>query len=325
MFLLALSAAVSLGPLKTFGDWAVACDNVRRCALTSIQPEDGAMDSNGVAILLDRTAGPAGALTLTLKNFASPSGEIVLTIDDARVATGRAEQGMVRFGGAEALRVARSLAKGKRAQIGPKGGTLSLEGLAAALRFVDAAQHRDGGVTAMVARGPRPARTVPKVAPLPVVRSVVPGDQRARLTRQLLAQLNRVSGCGGQFDSRFPQPAAETAALGGGATLVLLPCGLGAYNLLSAPYVLRAGKFDRATFDYVDPNRVKPPLLINASWDARSGTLSTDAKGRGIGDCGEAVDYVWDGTSFRATAVRRMDECRGSLEWLPVWRASVRR
>lgn len=327
MFLLALSAAaldpVVPGPLKTFGDWAVACDNVRRCALTSLQPVDRPIDNDGVAIRVERDAGPAAAVTITLKVFSNPSGTIALTIDDARVAEGQARKGVVQFGGTEALRIVRRLASGKQADIGPKGAPVSLAGITAALRFVDAAQHRDGGVTAMVARGAKSAGAVPKAPALPVVPAIPPGGRAAPLTRPLLAQLNKASGCGAEFDSRFPQPAAESAALGGGATLVLLPCGLGAYNLLSAPYVLHGGKPVRAKFD--SSPRGLDGALVNASWDAHTGTLSTYAKGRGLGDCGEAGDYVWDGTRFRAIAIRRMDECRGSIDWLTVWRANVRR
>ena len=34
-------AAPQQGPMKTFGDWVVACDNVKRCEMTSLQPEGG--------------------------------------------------------------------------------------------------------------------------------------------------------------------------------------------------------------------------------------------------------------------------------------------
>ena len=62
--------------------------------------------------------------------------------------------------------------------------------------------------------------------------------------------------------------------------------------------------------------------LTNAGWDAKTAVLSSYDKGRGIGDCGAAQDYVWDGTMFRLVAARAMDECRGSVNWLTVWRAA---
>ncbi|MFY0010917.1 DUF1176 domain-containing protein, partial [Acinetobacter baumannii] len=42
---------------------------------------------------------------------------------------------------------------------------------------------------------------------------------------------------------------------------------------------------------------------------------------RGVGDCGLGARYVWDGTRFRLIEMRMMDECRGSTNWLTVWRA----
>jgi Protein of unknown function (DUF1176) len=65
-------------------------------------------------------------------------------------------------------------------------------------------------------------------------------------------------------------------------------------------------------------------LLVNSDWDAATQTISSYAKGRGLGDCGSSESWVWDGTSFRLTRATVMGECRGSLDWIPVWRAEVR-
>jgi hypothetical protein len=67
------------------------------------------------------------------------------------------------------------------------------------------------------------------------------------------------------------------------------------------------------------------PLLSNATWDAQKGELASFSKGRGLGDCGSAETYVWDGRRFRLTYQIAMAECRGVLDWIPVWRAEVRR
>ncbi|WP_066724657.1 DUF1176 domain-containing protein [Sphingomonas pituitosa] len=329
MFLLALSAATlgqpAPGPFKSFGDWAIACDNVRRCEMTSLQPEDGDIDTSGAELSLTREPGPAGDLTISLWPAGDAPGTLTLTIDGKRIASGALEKGVLRVGGDAALPVARALANGRSAQIsvsaGGKTATLSLAGASAAMRFLDAQQGRAGGVTALVARGAKPANTVPAAAALPMVPAIAPGGQAAAISPALLARLNKASGCGGDYSASFPQPEPETGALGGGATLVLLACGSGAYNLSSAAYVVRAGKAAAARFD----DATDPAELINASWDAGSGTLSTHGKGRGIGDCGEGASYVWDGARFRLTEATRMDECRGSANWLTVWRATVRR
>lgn len=323
----ALAAQVAPGPFESFGDWAVACDNVRRCEMTSLLPSDGETEPSGAELSLVREPGAAGAVSITVWPPDGAKGAPSLAIDGARVEGGSVQQGALRFSGVAAQRLATALANGHAARIvagaGEKTGNISLTGASAALRFIDAQQGRAGGVTALVARGPKPASAVPAVAPLPVVASVAPGRTRATISRGMLAQMNKMSGCDAEYDREFPQPPAETGALGDGATLVLLPCGSGAYNMLSAAFVVRGGKPVRATFDN-DPRGLDGEL-INVSWDAGTGTLSTHAKARGIGDCGEAVTYAWDGTRFRATQIDRMDECRGSANWLTVWRAEVRR
>ncbi|MHA6720150.1 DUF1176 domain-containing protein [Sphingomonas sp. RS6] len=328
MMLLLLPAALAQttpGPMASFGDWAVACDNVRRCAMTSLQPE-GDMDGNALALTVERDPGPAGQVVVIVATHSDGSEAGDLAIDDTRLASGRGEQGEVRFAGADALRIARALANGARATFGNRGAGVSLTGSSAALRFIDAEQGRAGGVTALVARGPKPAAAVPAPAPLPLVRGITPGGKPSPLPRAALDRINRATGCGVEYDADRPQPAPETAALGGGATLVLIPCGSGAYNALTAPYVLRGGKPVRAQLDFGDRNPDGgPALLVNARWDAERGLLRTYALGRGIGDCGTAADYAWDGTRFRAIHVRSMGECRGSIEWLTIWRAALRR
>jgi hypothetical protein len=64
-------------------------------------------------------------------------------------------------------------------------------------------------------------------------------------------------------------------------------------------------------------------LLVNASWDAASQTINSHAKGRGLGDCGNAESYVWDGTQFRLISAFALHQCRGALDWLSLWHAEV--
>ena len=81
---------------------------------------------------------------------------------------------------------------------------------------------------------------------------------------------------------------ASSATAASSAAWLLLPCGSGAYNFSTKPYIMTAGaKPVVAEFDFrpgMEPEG--PPELVNASFDAKTGRLESFAKGRGLGDCG---------------------------------------
>src|SRR5262249_33612075 len=108
--------------------------------------------------------------------------------------------------------------------------------------------------------------------------------------------------------------------------------GAGAYNFSSKPVIARgtgkAATYVLAPFDFgpdwggeADPE----PTLVNAGFDPKTASLSSYSKGRGPGDCGTSQQWVWDGSRFRLTEMREMSECRGSIEWMRTWTASVTR
>jgi hypothetical protein len=120
------------------------------------------------------------------------------------------------------------------------------------------------------------------------------------------------------------KPETEAFALGGGKTLVLIPCGSGAYNYSTVPFVVEGGKAAVARFDRVPgSSEVGLATLVNAGWDAAKAELGTYAKGRGIGDCGASETFVWDGAMFRLIELRAMGECRGSTNFLRLWKAEA--
>jgi len=54
---------------RTFTDWAVACDNVRRCTMASLSPESG--DTPGYTLVLARAAGPTAGYELAIGTLAA--------------------------------------------------------------------------------------------------------------------------------------------------------------------------------------------------------------------------------------------------------------
>ena len=318
----------ALGPIKTFGDWVVACDNVQVCEMTSLIAENDAGDGgdSGASFSVARAAGPDGGFFFELSSNGGIDGPVSVRIDGKRIADGTVEKDGMTLSGDAADRIVAAMANGKRLTLNRKAGKevahASLSGSAAALRFIDAEQRRAGTVTAAVAKGTKPASAVPPVAPLPKVPSVAPSGAAAKVTPALIKTMRSLSGCDTE-DGQSSDPITGNA-IGGGKTLVLLPCGAGAYNFSTVPFVVTAGKPAIARFDSPPGWTVAEgtPNLVNADWDTKLGRLGSYNKARGLGDCGSSETYVWDGTMFRLIEATQMGECRGSINWLTIWRAT---
>ncbi|RYY32195.1 MAG: DUF1176 domain-containing protein, partial [Sphingomonadales bacterium] len=258
-------AAPQQGPMKNFGDWVVACDNVKRCEMTSLLPEGGDWSDDGWQMAVSRDAGPGGPWTVELDGDGPASG-VRLYVEGAPTASAAAVWRGTRFTGGDALAIVGAMANGKAAVVrdgaGKQIGRISLSGTSASLRFIDAEQGRAGTVSAAVATGTKPASAVPAAPPLPVIVSVRATGTSAALSDALLDQLWTQSDCAENYEDGN-RPGVDRHALGGGATLVLIPCGAGAYNFSSVPYIVTAGQARVAAFDSAPGwTGDGPPMLV---------------------------------------------------------------
>jgi Protein of unknown function (DUF1176) len=335
-----LSAAVPQpGEIKTFKDWAVGCDNGGTCKAVSLIPDQsGAYDSWQGPITVVRTAASDEILKIRVLIEALDIDRYRMKVDGQLVDTGPVVKGdyPIEIVGEDARKVVQAIARGNNLQVlGPNNENLtqiSLAGSSAALRYVDAKQKRSGTTTALVAKGRRQFSAPETKIPL------IPVDQwddadRTPDTAEIV-KLAEDSSC---KDERFGVVEDQAYAMGGRAgqyrALVLISCGSGAYNFSSTAYIgeysddnedgSRKWSFEPAKFD-IPPawgGNGRTPLLVNASWEGRDQILSSFAKGRGLGDCGNAESYVWDGSMFRLIEATSMTECRGGYEWITTWRA----
>lgn len=335
MWTLLLAAALQSAPpaeeppvpreAHVFADWVIACDNGRRCQAIGLRAE-GAENDAGF-LMVERDAGPDAALTFTLAQaegaparlvmynqplpvrLVAANGDFSLEIPDRAAFL---EQILY----ADAIEVQNAS--------GAAIGQLSLNGLRHALLYMDEAQGRLHTPSALIRTGRRAAADAPP--PVPTVR-VAPATREAplvippaRITRARRDNRCAIADVGGPDE-------AETAALGGGRTLILLGCGAGAYNFSSVPLIAtrdgRDIRIEPAPFDIpLDPFEEEEGhrMLVNASWDPASMTISEYSKARGLGDCGSRSTYGWDGARFRLLAREEMPECRSSLLYLTTWR-----
>lgn len=318
------------GKLEIYKDWAAGCDNGGACTAVSLIPESGGFGDDFASVSISRSAGPSAQPSVRLRFFGGVTGAVRISVDGRAIATATADGEGALIRGPRASALAIAIAVGRQMEI-TKGGKIvgkpSLTGASAALRFIDAKQGRAGTITALVAAGPLPSGAVKPASALPrLVRAAVPHNLKAApLTAIERKQAETLTGCDPEFDMDRP---ADLYPLGGGKTLVMLPCGSGAYNFSSVALIATgiAGKrqFVAARFDFQPAwGEGKFPTLVNHGWDAARSMLSSYAKGRGLGDCGSAESYVWNGSSFRLAEASSMEECRGALEWITTWRAAV--
>ncbi|WP_158266225.1 DUF1176 domain-containing protein [Allosphingosinicella deserti] len=308
--------------LRTFGDWAVGCDNGLSCTMASLAPEDPGFADMTVTIA--RAPGADGAIAIDVSVQDRDDADLELAVDDGKAV--KAAKGSV--GGADARRLAVEMVDGTsltaRDASGKAIASIALKGAAAAFRYVDDKQGRAGGTTAIAARGSAPAGSVPSAPALPVIVSPKPGGTPVTLSKTELAALRKRAECDLEGMGLVQDP--EISALGGGKSLIVLPCSSGAYNLIAALFVSDGKTIEPARMDTdsgmgpVDEQGGIPDV-VNGGFE--DGILSSYAKGRGIGDCGITQSFVWDGSRFRLIEQAEMGECRGNPEFITTWRARV--
>ena len=319
------------GTLETYKDWTIGCDNRSRCEAVSLLPEGADWPDKPVMLSIQRDAGGASAPEISISRDAKGQEEVSFLVDGRKIATTASRDGEVRLQGPQASALAIAMARGSKLELRSAGTLIarpSLAGAAAAMRYMDARQGRAGTMAALVATGPLAASAVRAAPPMVTIRRapIPAGAAPVTLWREELAALGKFTACADEMRDASPP---ELYRLSRTETLVLVPCGAGAYNFSAVP-VIATGipgrrSFRYASFDYKpgwSENAAKP-MLINASWTPESASLESYAKGRGLGDCGSSESYVWDGVRFRLVSASAMGECRGAWHWITTWSAKV--
>lgn len=329
LFTLAALALGLTGPgaERLFQDWVVTCDNVARCEASLVRPADTDA-GNPHDVLLSREAGPAGTMEIAFTARDRIDGIIDLLIDGRLVGTGMFEKGEIRLKGAAAEGLARAMVNGKRLSLrfGRRVfATVPLGGSSAMLRYIDAEQGRAGGVTAIAARGTKPASAVPAAKPVPRVTAIRPPAGVAKpLDAALLSELAAQGDCEAALPAHLKP---EFHRLDARTILVLVPCSAGPSSSTHLLFTARGRQIDPARFDLPPANEKGEPLtradgpaeIAMAEWEG--GMLATASKSNYPGGCGVAQTWVWDGERLRMTVMNRLGVCGRWAMWLTAWRA----
>ena len=333
MRLMALAAALVVTALavpsfaateaRSFRDWWAVCDNTNTCAAF------GKGEQGGGWVRIARGAGPDGALEVHVNVWwggdavsASIDGRPIVATLDPQTGTATADA---------PLSAARAMARGSTmtGSAGDQTLEISLSGATAALLWIDERQGRLDTPTAFVRIGDRPVASVPPAPEPPILHAAPPADQSglgdSPPLPDALKALAPVAECREEMAwNEDLMNEVIAARLNPRTVLWGVPCFAGAYNL---GYRFWTTSGDDAPQPVRFPQAVAEPTeeLINPTYDPATRILSAFAKGRGLGDCGVAQDWVWTVDGFRLARETEMPDCFGVPYdmWPVVWRAEV--
>jgi Protein of unknown function (DUF1176) len=322
-----------LGKLVTKKDWASGCDNSGNCEAVALLPINAT--DNYTTLKLSRSVGDEYFI-IQIKGLSGKSDRYRLFIDGRLADTGPIDPNSrtVNISNADALKVARLMARGKtlliREATGALLGRISLAGSTAAMRHIDIQQGRAKSVSALVDIGRSGLVTAIQVPDEVFIKRIVPTADLP--DTDSLVRLAEASPCAKKRSEVSEDSAYSLGMINGqAASLVLLNCGSNDFTVAAAAMIGfqqtdKSWKFEPAQFNskIALTNDVAMPLLVNANWDQPSQTLSSNNPTRALKDCGTSGKYVWDGKSFRLILAEQMDECRGASDWITLWRAVVR-
>lgn len=356
--LLLLSVLTALSPLshaseklnedavKSFKDWAVACNNQLVCSATSfLVPADDASDaSTGVDITFGLERGAALDSVAKLSFAISGEGawdktligeDISLILADNTIELGKLTEQQVRDltiyiapDQTEAVLAAAQQAQTAALMVANIMTDISLKGLSAVLLYIDEQQQRLDTPSALLKKGTKAfTAKPPKVATItpiiPPVDATVSDEMRAKVlatVRKL--KLPEIDECNTESAENTVNDAVDV--LDSQHYLVSLSCGGGAYNsnvlLLVVPYD-QIGKAKLAILDQGADSQSS--LTGYPSYASSTGLLNNLYKGRGLGDCGSDSAWAWTGQQFTLVRSNSMSECRGNMNFLNVWQLDV--
>ena len=336
-----LAFSVQAEPIQAmYNDWQVSCDNLNHCAARNSQ------DGQELVMKITREAGPEGKSTLSI-DYQRNSDE---QSSDAPIA-GRLQMNgkTLSFNHREwdisnkhlsgsnrlvvndfiaAIREGSSIQlAGKSDPAQPVKPMISLKGLKAVLLAIDAQQGRVGTKTAWASRGMKPANTVP---PAPVAPVLPRFSEPHALSESEISAITQNAATTIENNDCSLDPSEREVhifALSNEKALMTVNCDMGAYNLFALGFVVsRQAPYKMENLALNMPFKLgedeQAPELINADFDPKTGMLSTYDKGRGIGDCGVASRWVFDGKAFRLAAFSSEPACDGYSsggEWPVLW------
>lgn len=328
-----LAASALAGPSKAVKDWYSYCSDSLVCNFSTEPKGEGVYS---VEFQRSSKANAPVLFKISTKGIVKEGSELAISIpgymDEMifQFSQGKFDNGQWRFSSpaiGSALLPAMKAGATMQIHVQTSDGNfspeISLSGLSAVMLFVDEVQDRIDHVDALIAKGSKPATdrknnvvelsSSKELPPAVMHRWSMAGDQCNDFDGDLIEQF------GGIRLSIDPDKDIQ---------IYVIPCGgPGAYNLSYGIYVFDKQSAQARTLSMPTMSAKGPTIMdtiINMSWDETTSRLSAFYKGRGLGDCGVASDWQWDGNgaygNFILVEERAKDNCDGNYdEWPLVW------
>jgi hypothetical protein len=318
------AVAKSSSRYAEYSDWLIGCDNVGDCKAIGFDETEVSL-----AMHIYRDAGPNGEISIAIMGGGSqPLDQFI--VDGKKITLSAKEWSSSRddnykistANNAAAIKFITSIRNAKR--IGffnsqTAENSLSLKGLSAALLLMDEVQGRLETQQAFIRKGNKLEASVPPPRSLPkLVASTFRGkplaDAQAKSIidsiRKQQAPLLLKETCD-NFDK--DDNSDEVSLLSKTEVIAIIKCSDSAYQ--SYFLAFRAPLNDPKKSSVLRllglPGEAPETGISNAEYDSATVTLSSHNKGRGLFDCGENKDWVFDGKDFQLSEYSRQTRCGG--------------
>jgi Protein of unknown function (DUF1176) len=333
----AATAATSTSRYADFKNWTAACDNTGHCQAIGFNDEEA-----GLIMYIDRAAGPNGDLSirmqgsiqLPLDKFFSDDKKITLAPKDWKSINTQDEHTVSTDNSLAALSLINTIRNAKRIGFGSSktANSLSLDGLSASLLLIDEVQGRLGSQNAFIRKGNKPESAVPAAHPVPKLKAMkytgneITESQSSTISKSIrkqFAALLKTEECNDFEDVNFD----NANMLSANEAIALIECTRGAYQsyFLAFRVPIRDVKKATAIAFPMQPGKPSESAIGNAEYDPKTGVLSSYGKGRGLFDCGETTDWVFDGKRFVLANYTFLNRCGGVNpgEFPTLWRSEI--
>lgn len=332
-----------------YADWSTACDNARDCTAVSVSrdyvkriestdPGDYATPKLWVKRGAGPQAKPRVFLDTKVWGEARPLGALTLHVyyDCDGDCTGRAYRlSLIEPGRYElapdqvAAFFAESVKTGRAATRRADGsihGIITTTGMVGAMRFIDEAQGRRDTVTAIYAKGRKPASAVPPPKVRPTVR-LVRGVNEPATEMPAHGEMTRIRAlhCPGTHD--VPETNIQRFRLRNGQNLWSVICAATPHNPTHLWLVETAkNKFELFKLPRPEQGRAAElPIVPHTQFDPASGRLTGYYTGQNVRGCGWKRHWGWTGSAFELIEASEMPACLDLLpqHWLQTYRANA--